>query len=457
MPLPSNIDCGLRPADRSVGIRPRNPIVHMPATGPHGETPLPVTTAWNHGKQATSGQEVGDATMDTEHMAGLSGSTQNGWRITFRLDNQPRQFRFRGSKTNANAIRLHIENIIEARGSSGQLVASTAAWLDDIEDKLYEKLRRAGLVHPRARTVPTTLGDLTLEFVDQSDVKPGTLQVYRQAIRSLHEHFGEQKPLDEITPFDAAKWRSGLANSTLSPATQSKRVNTAKAIFNRAVDWELIASSPFQKIKSGSQANPDRQRYVEASVIHDVLNFCPDDEWRCVICLARFAGLRCPSEISRLTWELIDLQSLRMTVLSPKTEHHQGKGRRIVPIVPALLPVLTRLHQDRDSDSRFVVPRLAGRSNANLRTQFLKFIQTSGHQKWPRLFQNLRASAEMDWLEVSQAYAVAAWMGHSPQVALRHYTKVRDRDIDEATDPKVWERAMKNRRGGSGTEAAGGD
>ncbi len=96
-------------------------------------------------------------------MAGLTGSTQNGWRITFRLDNQPRQFRFRGSKTNANAIKLHIENIIEARGTSGQLVKSTAAWLDDIEDKFYEKLRGTGPRSPNLYRETTGDAAVTLE------------------------------------------------------------------------------------------------------------------------------------------------------------------------------------------------------------------------------------------------------------------------------------------------------
>ncbi|MFB3431811.1 MAG: tyrosine-type recombinase/integrase [Phycisphaerales bacterium] len=315
----------------------------------------------------------------------------------------------------------------------------------------------AGLVHHRVSAEPMTLGDLTREFVERSTVKHGTLQVYHQAIRSLHEYFGEQHPLDSITPREASAWASDLAKSTLADATQSKRIHTVKAIFNRAVEWELFDRSPFQKIKSGSQANPDRLRYVDASIIQDVLNFCPDDEWRGVICLARFAGLRCPSEISRLTWHHVDLDRRRMLVLSSKTEHHAGKGRRTVPIIPTLYPVLARLFDERRSDANFVVPRLAGKSNANLRTQFLKFIDRSGHQKWPRIFQNLRASAETDWLEVSPPFAVAAWMGHSPQVAVKHYLGVRDRDIDEATDPKVWERAHGKHPDGWDADSADGN
>ena len=36
----------------------------------------------------------------------------------------------------------------------------------------------------------------------------------------------------------------------------------AKAIFNRAVKWKLLASSPFEDLKPGSQVNPARSRCI---------------------------------------------------------------------------------------------------------------------------------------------------------------------------------------------------
>jgi len=371
-------------------------------------------------------------------VASLVKTGKRSWRILFRYRGSQKSFRFQGSDRSAKTILAHTENILEARTSNIPLDSASKAWLEEIDEKLYGKLERVGLVVSRTRTTTKKLCDLTTFFLEQADVAEGTKQVYRQAIRSLHDFFGEQKPISEITTMDAQAWRTDLTKKRYANATQYKRINTVKTIFNRAVDWELVGASPFRHLKSGSQENPDRQEYVPVDVINAVLKVRPDDEWRCLICLARFAGLRCPSEISLLRWEHVDLQARRMTVLSRKTKRYKGGDRREVPIVPQLFDVLSALHRARTSTSGPVVPRLAGRSNINLRTQFEKFIRRAGQEQWEKLFQNLRVSAENDFQKTCRPAAVRKWMGHSAQVAARHYEMVLDSDFDDAirVDPE---------------------
>lgn len=71
-----------------------------------------------------------------------------------------------------------------------------------------------------------------------------------------------------------------------------------------------------------------------------VLNACPDGDWRLIFALCRFGGLRCPSEVSRLRLNDVDWGRDRFLVHSPKTEHHEGKASRWVPIFPELRPHL---------------------------------------------------------------------------------------------------------------------
>jgi len=56
----------------------------------------------------------------------------------------------------------------------------------------------------------------------------------------------------------------------------------------------------------------------------------------------------------------------------------------------------------------------------------VRIITKAGHESWPRLFQNLRASCETDWVERYPAHAVAKWLGHSPKVAAEHYLMSRE-------------------------------
>lgn len=71
-----------------------------------------------------------------------------------------------------------------------------------------------------------------------------------------------------------------------------------------------------------------------------ILDACPDHEWRTIVALARYGGLRCPSEVLSLRWQDIDWDKQRIHVQSPKTEHHEGKGARWIPLFPELVEQL---------------------------------------------------------------------------------------------------------------------
>jgi hypothetical protein len=85
----------------------------------------------------------------------------------------------------------------------------------------------------------------------------------------------------------------------------------------------------------------------------------------------------------------------RMFVNSPKTEHHEGRGRRLVPIVPELMALLLEAHQKAEEGDVHVLPRL--RRVTTVATTARKIIERTGLTPWPRTFQNLRASCETDW------------------------------------------------------------
>ena len=57
--------------------------------------------------------------------------------------------------------------------------------------------------------------------------------------------------------------------------------------------------------------------------------------------LARYAGLRCPSEVGALTWADVNWEKGRLTVRSKKAEHHGADHAvRVVPISPDLRAIL---------------------------------------------------------------------------------------------------------------------
>ncbi len=296
---------------------------------------------------------------------------------------------------------------------------------------MHERLVRAGLADPRASEARTTLGTLLDRFENAGVVKETTRAAYRQATGSLREHLGADTPVNALTPADADRWRKAIADEGLAPATVAKRVNVAKGVFRKAVRWGIIDSSPFADLRSGSQCNPERAHYIPLATVNAILEACPDNQWRAIIALCRFAGLRCPSELLGLKWSDVNWERARLTVRSPKTAAHEGHAQRVVPIAPELFGILTALFNHAEPGIDAMLPRLR-EPGVNLRTTFAKIIARAGESTWPRPFHNLRASCATDWVERFPAHAVAKWLGHSPLIAAQHYLQTRDAHFDLA-------------------------
>jgi integrase len=81
-----------------------------------------------------------------------------------------------------------------------------------------------------------------------------------------------------------------------------------------------------------------RDDFVPREDAAKVLEACPVIQWQLLFALSRYRGLRCPSEYLALLWMDIDWVNNRMTVRSPKTEHHQGGDSRVTLIFPELRP-----------------------------------------------------------------------------------------------------------------------
>lgn len=414
---------------------------------------------------------------------GCEGTRGELKRIVFR-DAAGKQQSLRLGKCSERAAQSALagfERVLEAHRVGSTLHPDGIRWLENIDDRLHARVARFGLAEPRKSADVVTVGMLLDRFVNTAIVKPSTHAAYLQTTFSLRAFLGADRPLSSVTPADADNWQKALAEPTpgaggdvdvgtpsgkadasgralgrergdaggkaerrrggpgrkaggaaLAPATRAKRTHVAKAIFRKAVRWGLIPSNTFADLKAGSQANPDRAHYVSADDARAILAACPDDEWRAIVALSRYAGLRCPSEITLLRWGDVNWDRGRLMVRSPKTAGHgEAHAVRVVPIVPELRAILQDLFDAAEVGVEAVVPRLRDPS-MNLRTTFGKFIARAGVKPYPRAFHNMRASCATDWVERFPAHVVAGWLGHSPLIAATHYLQTRDVHFDLA-------------------------
>ena len=83
--------------------------------------------------------------------------------------------------------------------------------------------------------------------------------------------------------------------------TVRKRLQVTRMFFNAMVKQGLIPSSPFDGVKGiAAVVDESRNKYVSAADVRTVMKKAPDAEWRAMIALSRFAGLRLPSEVLSL-------------------------------------------------------------------------------------------------------------------------------------------------------------
>jgi len=276
----------------------------------------------------------------------------------------------RASMKQAETFKIKLEGLITGRFSG--IDQETARWVAGLPNDMHGKLAALGLIEPRAAILSATLGEFLKPYIKgRADIKPGTVLVLKQAQGSLLDYFGPAK------------------------------------------------------------GNDKRLHFLSREDAQKVLDACPDAEWRLIFSLARHGGLHTPSETLLLRWSDVDWKHNRMTVTSPKTEHHEGKQSRDVPLFPELRQPLMEVFEQAKPGSEHVITRYR-QTNCNLRTQLHRIIRRAGLKPWPRTFQNLCASRETELTESFPLHVVTSWIGNSQIIAARHYLQVTDEHLKRA-------------------------
>lgn len=344
--------------------------------------------------------------------------------------NQPRKAVRLGrvSQKAAESFRLRVEAILSDRLQRRPHDGELASWLADLDETMLARLRLAGLADGVGVT-DTTLAGFMTKYFETMTVKPATRTFYGHTRRCLEEFFGASKSLRDIGPSEADAWRAWLVDhEELSPATVARRVIAARTFWRSATRWKLTRANPFEGVKGGKQSNDARTVFVPREVIDKAIDVAPDTEWQVIIALARYAGLRTPSETFALRWGDIDFAEATMRVHASKTEHHDGGGVRLVPLFPEVERHLSRLFTEAEPGEYVIAKH---RLNCgNLRTQFERILARAGVTAWPRLFHNLRGSRETELMREYDLATACKWIGNSREVAARHYAMSRDLDAD---------------------------
>ncbi len=174
-----------------------------------------------------------------------------------------------------------------------------------------------------------------------------------------------------------------------------------------------------------------------------------------IFALSRYGGLRCPSEHRKLKWTDVDWEKNRFLVHSPKTEHHEGKAERWVPIFPELRPFLEEAFDLAEEGAVYVIGHHA--RGGRMHSELTRIVKAAGLTPWPKLTNNLRASRETELAAEYPIHVVCAWIGNSPAIAVKHYLQVTEGDFEKAAgDGSALQKAQQYGQEPTSTDSQGG-
>ncbi|GAB6166212.1 hypothetical protein JCM19992_22120 [Thermostilla marina] len=332
----------------------------------------------------------------------------------------------------AETIKHHVETLLACRTSGTPWPATTARWVGELSDDMAEKLARVGLIDRRPAE---PLGAYLARWMDgRRQYKATTRDTWSRTLNDLVRFFGADRPLATLDHQAAAKFRLHLIERGLCDTTIQTRLQHARLFFRLAVCEGALAANPFEHVRHKGGNPAERRSYVPREHVERVIRQCPNATWRLLVVLARYAGLRTPSEPFSLRWSDVLWDEDRLIVRSPKT------GDRAVPLFPEIRKWLTEAWEQAPDGAEYVIPEQMrqramgphGWRNANLRTTLAKIIKRAGLAPWPRLWHSLRASCETDLVREYPLPVVAKWLGNTSMIAMRHYVDVTDEHFRQA-------------------------
>jgi integrase len=355
--------------------------------------------------------------------------TNSTHRIQFNVAGKRRTLRLgKLNDKTARKVLSMIDQMEDELALTGRLSIESLAWATAQPLAMRTRLAGCGLIPVQQQSVRVSV--LLSKFEADRHTKDSTATAYGHALRNLAECYGPNTPVDEVT--DAAKFEQHLKAAELARATIGRRIKAARTIWSWAMKHQYVNDNPFKTIAAPAQVNPERKAYVARDIIDTIIDDESDLEFRLILALARFAGLRCASEVLALEWSHVNWHAGTLTVPSPKTEHHHGGEQRVIPIFADVLPHLRAVFDATIPGTKHVIDRLRDVTPQVWTKRLVRHLKRIDVNRWPRLWQNLRASCATDLAKEYRLSVVSEWMGHGVLVGQDHYQMVTTTDIAHA-------------------------
>lgn len=208
-----------------------------------------------------------------------------------------------------------------------------------------------------------------------------TIARYEGHTKALLDWLGDarrKKPLESLTAMDARKWREALQDQGRAGKTVLAYMKDAGGIYRAAIREGLVSFNPFTSLETIDTSDSLDRKPFTGEEVAKLMAHAPHEEWRGLILLAAFTGLRL-GDASKLTWDAVDLDAKKITLIPSKTKKKKTEVK--IPIQENLLAYLLTATIADDTPSAPVFPKLAKLKigdRAGLSQAFNKIMAAAG-------------------------------------------------------------------------------
>jgi integrase len=172
--------------------------------------------------------------------------------------------------------------------------------------------------------------------------------------QGFKDHFGADKRLSDITYLAVESYQNRLRDKLTmiggrlrKPSSINREMTILGGMFNKAVEWEMMEKSPFDKGKKlHLKENNERKLYLTKEQVVRLLSECHAPHVRRIVFCALNTGMRL-KEILTLRWEQI--RDGRIYIMESKTMD-QG----VIPLNRDMVAMLKEIRSEQGLSSEYV-------------------------------------------------------------------------------------------------------
>jgi integrase len=272
----------------------------------------------------------------------------------------------------------------------------------------------------------TTLGELTEKYTVNYRTQASFKNAKKRYLENFKGYFGKDTLLANIRYVNLETYRNHLRQKSITIKRENKEIirglrtdaavnremSCLHHIFTKAVEWEMMERSPFERGKSLIlKENNKRLRFLKEEEIPTLLNACPEYLRRIVVCAIN-TGMR-RGEILSLKWDQVRNGFIYLS----KTKTNES---RQIPINDDLELMFKKIRKDQHLTSKHVFT-YKGEQVQETKRLFKTALKRAGIQDFR--FHDLRHTfASMVLLKGGSLKDIQELLGHKTMTMTLRYS-----------------------------------